>query len=152
KDLSLLKAQLHSLYPRSAVESHQVGFHDLDHEFRSCILGDPNETDPLFVTPLCLQSPYCFPIRTFGKASADPFASLIAIMERLGKSEWALLQVHFCRARHSWAENLRLASQDPYNRRQLLVPGLDQRTLAAKLQVPLYAVAVIVAANRQGVL
>jgi hypothetical protein len=151
-DLPLLKAQLHSLYPRSAVESHQVGFHDADQEFKSCLHGGPQGADPCFVSPLCLDAPYCFPIRTFKPSSTDPLAALVAVMEQLGHHEWALLQVLFCRARHPWAENLRIACEDPYNPRDLLVPGLDQKILSAKLQAPLYAASITLAANRQRVL
>jgi hypothetical protein len=151
-DLPLLKAQLNSLYPRSAVESHQLGFHESDHQFQSCLLGGPDGCDPFFVTPVCLQAPYCFPIRTFGRTAPDPLAALVAAMERLGKDEWALLQVLFRRARHPWADNLRTACQDPYKPRHLLVPGLDQRMLSSKLSVPLYAASITLAANRQRVL
>lgn len=151
-DLQLLKAQLHGLYPRSAVESHQVGFRDSDHQFQSCLQGDPDGSDPILVTPVCLEAPYCFPIRTFATGPTDPLGALVAAMERLGKNEWALLQVLFHRARHPWAENLRLACQDPYKPRQFLVPGLDQRALSDKLHVPLYAASVTLAANRQRVL
>src|ERR1051326_538399 len=113
-DLPLLKAQLHSLYPRSAVESHQVGFHNADHAFANCIRGGQNGSDPLFVSPCRLQEPYCFPIRLVDKTGPDPMTALIAVMDRLGTDEWALLQVIFCRARHHWAENLRIACEDPY--------------------------------------
>jgi hypothetical protein len=150
-DLPLLKAQLHCLYPRAAVESRHVGFHDSDHQFASCLRGDPNGTDAFFATPLCLEAPYCFPLRTFRTAVTDPMAAMIAVMERLGRDEWALLQVVFCRARHRWAENLRLACEDPYNPRHLLIPGLDQKTLSAKLQTSLYAASIILVANRQRV-
>lgn len=151
-DLSLLNAQLRSLFPRSAVECHQMGFHDSDHQFRSSLLGESNGENSIFVAPLCLEAPYCFPIRTFRTASDDPLAALLAVMERLGNSEWALLQVLFSRARNPWAENLHLACEDPYQPRQSLVPGLDQKTLAAKLQAPLYATSITLAANRQRVL
>jgi hypothetical protein len=151
-DLPLLKAQLHSLYPRSAVESHQQGFHESDHQFKSSVLGRPDGTDPLFVTPLCLAAPYCFPIRTSWTASADPVGALVALMDRLENNQWALLQIIFQRARHPWANNLRLACQDPYKPRQFLVSGLDQKSLLAKLHGPLYAASITLAANRQRVL
>jgi hypothetical protein len=146
-DLPLLKAQLHSLYPRSAVESHQVGFHCADHQFASNIFGGP-----FFASTVYLDAPYCFPIRTFRVGPVDPLAALVAVMERLGKDEWTLLQVVFFRARHSWADNLRSACEDPYRTRQFLVPGLDKRVLSAKFEAPLYAASVTLAANRQGVL
>ncbi|HEY7327868.1 MAG TPA: type IV secretion system DNA-binding domain-containing protein [Gemmataceae bacterium] len=148
-DLPLVKAQLHNLYPRSAVESHQMGFHESDHQFKSSLLGGPNGGDSFFASSCRLEAPYCFPIRTFGKADTDPLAALIAVMERLGKHEWALLQVLFCRARHSWAENLRLACEDPYQPKHLLVPGLDPKTLSTKLHTPLFAASITLATNRQ---
>jgi hypothetical protein len=150
-DLSLLKAQLHGLYPRSAVEGHQSGFHDWDHQFADSLLGVQDGGEPFFVTPLCLESPYCFPVRTLRAAPAAPLAALVAVMDRLADGEWALLQVLFRRARHPWAENLRAACEDPYNPRHFLVPGLDQKTLSDKLDVPLYAASVTLAANRQRV-
>ena len=78
--------------------------------------------------------------------------ALVAVVERLGNNEWALLQVLFCRARHPWAENLRFACDDPYQPRHFLVPGLDQESLSSKLHVPLYAASITLAANRQRVL
>jgi len=86
-DLPLLQAQLQSLYPRSAVESHQVGFHESDHQFRKCLQSDPDGSDTFFVSPLCLETPYCFPIRTSERSAADPLATLVAVMERLGTNE-----------------------------------------------------------------
>lgn len=151
-DLQLVKAQLHSHFPRSAVESHQVGFDDSDQRFANALRGGQNGSDSFFATPLCLESPYCFPIRTFKPTSTDPLGALIALMDRLRKNEWALVQVLFCRARHRWAENLRIACQDPYESRQLLVPDLDQKALSAKLHHPLYAAAITLASNRQNVL
>jgi hypothetical protein len=150
-DLLLVQAQLHSLYPRSAVEAHPVGVDDADQPFTSLLLGGPDGTDPLYVSPLCLEAPYCFPIRAFRTAATEPLAALIAVMERLGTNEWALAQVRFSRARHKWAENLRTACRDPYAPRDFLVPGLDAKTLSAKLSVPLYAVVITLAANRHGV-
>jgi hypothetical protein len=128
-----------------------VGFHDSDHQFTSFVLGGPNGTDPFFVTPFRLEAPYCFPFRTFRTPATDPLAALIAVMDRLGNSEWALLQVIFGRARHRWTENLRQACEDPYQPRHFLVPGLDQKTLSDKLQAPLYAASITLAANRLGV-
>lgn len=151
-DLNLVVAQLQSLYPRSAVESHEMGRHDFDRQFECCLLGDSGGADPISVTPLCLETAYCFPIRTSWTASTDPVASLIALMEQFAGDEWALLQVLFCRARHPWAQNLRLACQDPYKPRQFAVPDLDQRALSAKLHGPLYAASITLAANRLGVL
>ena len=59
-------------------------------------------------------------------------------MDELERDEWAILQVLFCRARQPWADNLRVACEDPYKPRQFLVPGLDQKTLSEKLRAPLY--------------
>lgn len=151
-DLQLLKAQLHGLYPRSSVESHEAGIHEYDQQFASLLRGGADLSDALFVTTLKLETPYCFAIRTFRTGSTEPLAALIAVMEGLGSGEWALLQVTFCRARHAWAQNLRLACQDPYNPKQSLVSGLDQRSFSEKLDTPLYAASVILAANRGHVL
>ena len=148
-DVPLLEAQLHSLYPHSAVESHQYGFHDADHEWKDRLCGGLGREDRLFVAPLYLAAPYCFPIRTFTKLANDPLATVVAVMDELGADEWALAQVLFCRAKHPWAENLRIACEDPYRPRHFLIPDLDQKLLGEKLHAPLYAAAIILAANTQ---
>ena len=51
--------------------------------------------DRLFVAPLYLAAPYCFPIRTFTKLADDPLATAVAVMDELGANEWALLQILF---------------------------------------------------------
>ena len=130
--MPLLEAQLHSLYPHSAVESHQYGFHDADHEWKDRLCGGLGREDRLFVAPLYLAAPYCFPIRTFTKLANDPLATVIAVMDELGADEWALVQVLFCRAKHSWAENLRIACEDPYRPAAFSDPGPGPEAASAK--------------------
>jgi len=144
-----LEAQLHSLYPHSAVESHQFGFHDADREWEERLCGGSDREDRPFVAPLYLAAPYCFPIRTFTKLVNDPLATVVAVMDELGGDEWALVQVLFCRAKRSWAENLRVACEDPYRPGHLLIPDLEPRLLGEKLHAPLYAAAITLAANTQ---
>ena len=151
-DVPLLEAQLHSLYPHSAVESRQYGFHDADREWEDRLCGGLGREDQLFVAPLYLAAPYCFPIRTFPKLANDPLATVVAVMDELRADEWALAQVLFRRAKHSWAENLRIACEDPYRPRHFLIPDLDQKALGEKLHAPLYATAIILAANTPRVL
>ena len=148
-DLRLLESQLHSLYPRSAVESNNQEFRDADRALDECLTQRAGCEDELPVAPLYLNAAYCFPIRTFAKLGNDPLGAVVAVMEEFGRDEWALFQVVFCRAQHEWADNLRLACVDPYNPRQFLVPGLDQKTLSEKLRTSLYAVSITLAAGSQ---
>jgi hypothetical protein len=148
-DLPLLEAQLHSFFPRSAVVSHQYGEEDEDLDWDERLTGGEDRQDPLFVVPLYLDKPYCFPIRCYPRFETDPLRTAIAVMDELQPGEWALLQVLFSRAQHPWAENLRRACEDPYAKGDLILPGLDRRLLNQKLELPLYAVTVTLAANRQ---
>ena len=145
-DIPLLEAQLHANYPRSATVTCSFDEENAEQEWKDRLCGWDCQ-DPLYVSPLFLAEPYCFPIRTFSKFGPDPLATAVAVMDELNEDEWALVQVLFCRAEHPWAENLRLACEDPYNRGSFLVPGLDRRLLEEKLHAPLYAANVILAAN-----
>lgn len=151
-DVPLLEAQLHNCYPRSAIVTRQYDGNEADCEWEERLCGEPDRQDQLCVAPLYLAEPYCFPIRTYSKFLADPLSPAIAVMDELRQDEWALLQVFFSRARRPWAENLRSACEDPYRRGNLMIPKLDWRLLQEKLESPLYAVAVILAANRPRIL
>jgi hypothetical protein len=146
-DTPLLEAQLHNLYPRSAVEPRTYGFSQAGLEWKARLCGESCQEDLLWIAPLYLAAPYCFAIRNFPKLANDPLSTAVAVMDELRGDEWALIQVLFCRAKHSWAENLRLACEDPYRSQHFLIPDLDQRLFNEKLSAPLYAASIILAAN-----
>ena len=146
-DVPLLESQLHSHYPRSAVVTYNFEEENADQEWKDRLCGGLDREDPLYVAPLYLAEPYCFPIRTFSKFGPDPLAPVVALMDELKRNEWALVQVLFCRAKHPWTENIRMACEDPYQTGSFMVPGLDRRLLEEKLHAPLYAATIHLAAN-----
>lgn len=153
-DISLLEAQLHTLYPRSAVVTREFddsGEHSADREWSDRICDADDGSHPFCVAPLCLAGPYCHPIRTFSKLDNDPLASAIAILEELQEDEWAVVQVLFSKAMHPWAENLRMACQDPYLRGKPLFEEIDPKFVEEKLRSPLYATSVHLAASNRSV-
>ena len=146
-DVALLEAQLHSLYPRSAVVTREFDAEDADLEWADRICGSEDQEHPLFVTPLFLSEPYCHPIRTFSKLDTDPLAPAIAVLDELRAEEWAVVQVLFCRAKHPWAENLRMACEDPYRPGHAMFAELDLKLVEEKLRSPLYAASIHLASN-----
>jgi hypothetical protein len=151
-DVSLVESHLRTLFPRSAIDSGEYEHNDFDRAFESCLTDGASSGERFFAASLCLKAPYCFPLRTFPKLSNDPLSGVIAVIEELREDEWALLQVLFCRARHDWADNLKMACQDPYRPRQFLIDELDRKTLSEKLRSPLYAVSVTLASSNRGAL
>ena len=152
RDVSLVESHLRTLFPRSAIDSGEYEHNDFDRAFEDCLTDGASSGERFFAASLYLKAPYCFPLRTFTKPSNDPLSGIIAVMDELPMDEWALLQVLFWRARHDWADNLRMACQDPYRPRQLLFDELDQKTLSDKLRAPLYAVSVTLAASNRHVM
>jgi hypothetical protein len=149
-DRALLEAQLHTLYPRSAVVTREYDWENTDEEFaeRVCALGSYGENEPPFlVVPLYLPEPYCHPIRTFSKLDTDPLAPAVAILEELRAGEWALVQVLFQRAKHPWANNLRMACEAPYKPGQMVYSEIDRKLLDDKTHSPFYAVSIHLVSN-----
>lgn len=151
-DVPLLTSQLHNHYPRSAVVDHELGWEEEDFEWNSRVWGDSSEEDPIYVAPLVLDAPYCFPLRTYPSFDTDPLGVPVAVMDELGDDQWALLSVLFTRAKQPWAENLHDACVDPYNTGKPYDDSLDLRLLAQKLETPLFAVAATLVSNSPRVL
>jgi hypothetical protein len=146
-DVPLVEAHLHSHYPRSAVVSQEQGWMDADIEWSDRLRGGKDREDPLFVAPLFLTDLSCVPIRTYRTFETDPLGVAIAVMDELGRDEWALVQILFARASQPWADNLRRACDDPYRPGHPPASDLDLTLLAEKLETPLYAVSIVLAAN-----
>jgi len=151
-DIALLEAQLHNHYPRSAVATHEWGYEDEDCEWEDRIRSRAERADPVYVAPLFLEAPYCFPIRIYPGFDADPLGVPLAVMDELRRDEWALVTVLFTRTKELWADNLRAACEDRYNPGKPVDSSLDLKLLALKLETPLFAVAITLAANSPRVL
>jgi len=146
-DAPLLEAQLHTLYPRSAVITRKFDPEGADLEWADRLGAGEDQEHPLFVAPLYLPRPYCHPIRVFSKSDTDPLAPAIAVLDELRPDEWAVIQVMFCRAEHPWADNLRLACEDPYRPGKMMFDEIVPKLLEEKLRWPLYSVSIHLAAN-----
>ncbi len=105
-------------------------------------------SDNGFAYSMRLGNGYCFPLKTFSRLEVDPLGAAIAVMEHLGRREWAMLQVLFQPARQPWADTLWEAVRDPY-KDDLLFNDISERLLADKFSSPLFAVSIRLAASKQ---
>jgi len=99
-----------------------------------------------------LRESHLFRIRV--QHGAENYAALMGILSGLGADQIALLQVLFQPVRNPWQENILRVACDPWDPSKsafLDLPTLPKRA-QAKIEKPLFAVAVRIAATRNDVL
>ena len=145
-DQSLLDRQLSIHFPNSGVVA-EAAKPPLPSEFPL------QETRGSIGATLCLDHPYCFPLRTYQHLNPDPITVAIAAMERLAGRDWAMVQVSFQPAVCHWQDSLMDAIANPFkpNDYFVAIEREQLRGIQEKFASPLFAVSVRLLASTSDV-
>ena len=89
-----------------------------------------------YSTSFALESPYCFLLEPSSDVTGDPLAAALEAIGRVGKNEWAMVQVLFEPAHQVWAETVREAVKNPISRRNISSRSWPTTSRPARLHRP----------------